>query len=265
MRTILHYNQSYPISEMGHHVPPAQWWISEDHSANFQFALPHILDALKSKSVECPRCGQNYRAGLIGYCYGIIPEEHELILVCSNHNCSRPFIVTITNIEKIDSLDFDKMDHPLHSFPPNIAKYDSVIQQWKEADIPNLAIEAYHEGIKAWASGYYRAACVMFRGSLEKIVEIKSPEGFLEEKIKNHPDLEEELRRRAHKIRTIGNSHAHIDKDVFDNATSDDTNKIKKYLEDIAAYLFINPHQMGIPHTQHLDYNSAKTFEKDID
>ena len=131
------------------------------------------------------------------------------------------------------------------TFPPNIAKYEPEINQWRDAEVPLLAIEAYSEGTACLASGNYRAACTMFRGALECVLdEIKgvSDEKTLANKIKK-ANLLKDLTKVAEGLKDIGNFHAHMDAGSFSATQRGDAETMMGLLKIVVKILYLDKHE----------------------
>lgn len=218
-------------------------------SDDFGWGYCNLFELLRSDSIICPRCGKSQSMGCVASCWHHNEEtelvDYEFVLICPN--CLKSFIVS-------GSAKYGYSPHNLHikdenyihqTFPPNIAKYKPEINQWHDAEVPLLAIEAYSEGTACLASGNYRAACTMFRGALECVLDaIKtvSDEKTLANKI-SKAKLPKNLSDVAERLRDIGNFHAHIDAGSFSAAQRGDAETMMGLLKIVVKILYLDRHE----------------------
>jgi len=208
-----------------------------------------LFDLLRSDSIMCPRCGKSQSIGCVASCWHHSKEEkivnYEFVLICPN--CLKPFIVSgsAKSEFRLHMLKIEDENYIHQTFPPNIAKYEPEINQWRDAEVPLLAIEAYSEGAACLASGNYRAACTMFRGSLECVldaIENVSDENILAKKIKK-AELPKDLTKVAEGLKDIGNFHAHMDAGSFSATQRSDAATMMELLKIVVKMLYIDKHE----------------------
>ena len=171
--------------------------------------------------------------------------DYEFVLICPN--CLKSFIVSGSAKSEFrpHMLKIEDENYIHQTFPPNIAKYEPEINQWRDAEVPLLAIEAYSEGTACLASGNYRAACTMFRGALECVLdEIKgvSDEKTLANKIKK-ANLLKDLTKVAEGLKDIGNFHAHMDAGSFSATQRGDAETMMGLLKIVVKILYLDKHE----------------------
>ena len=220
--------------------------ISSDDS---RWAECGLFDLLRSDSIMCPRCGKSQSMGCVASCWHHSEEDktvnYEFVLICPN--CLKSFIVSGSAKSEFrpHMLKIEDENYIHQTFPPNIAKYEPEINQWRDAEVPLLAIEAYSEGTACLVSGNYRAACTMFRGALECVldaIESVSGEKTLAEKIKK-ADLPEDLTKVAEGLKDIGNFHAHMDAGSFSATKRSDAATMMERLKIVVKMLYIDKHE----------------------
>lgn len=208
-----------------------------------------LFDLLRSDSIMCPRCGKSQSMGCVASCWHHNEEmelvDYEFVLICPN--CLKSFIVSGSAKSGIrpHMLKIEDENYIHQTFPPNIAKYEPEINQWRDAEVPLLAIEAYSEGTACLASGNYRAACTMFRGALECVldaIENVSDEDILANKIKK-ANLHKDLTKVAEGLKDIGNFHAHMDAGSFSATQRSDATTMMKLLKIVVKILHIDTHE----------------------
>lgn len=208
-----------------------------------------LFDLLRSDSIMCPRCGKSQSMGCVASCWHHNEKmelvDYEFVLICPN--CLKSFIVSGSAKSEFrpHMLKIEDENYIHQTFPPNIAKYEPEINQWRDAEVPLLAIEAYSEGTACLASGNYRAACTMFRGALECVLdEIKgvSDEKTLANKIKK-ANLLKDLTKVAEGLKDIGNFHAHMDAGSFSATQRGDAETMMGLLKIVVKILYLDKHE----------------------
>ena len=213
-----------------------------------------LFELLRSDSIICPRCGRSQSVGCVASCWHYSKEtefvNYEFVLICPN--CLKLFIASggakfefKSYLSQIQGMQIEDENYIHQTFPPNIAKYEPEINQWRDAKVPLLAIEAYSEGTACFASGNYRAACTMFRGALECVLDAMenvSDENILANKIKK-ANLHEDLTKVAEGLKDIGNFHAHMDAGSFSATQRSDAATMMELLKIVVKILYIDKHE----------------------
>lgn len=217
---------------------------------SFGWGECRLFDLLRSDSTMCPRCGKSQSVGCAASCWHYSREtefvNYEFVLICPN--CLKPFIVSgsaKSSEFNPNNLKIEDENYIHQTFPPNIAKYEPEINQWRDANVPLLAIEAYSEGTACLASGNYRAACTMFRGALECVldaIENASDQNILANKIKN-ANLPENLTKVAKGLKDMGNFHAHMDAGSFSATQRSDATTMMELLKIVVKILYIDKYE----------------------
>lgn len=201
---------------------------------------------LSSKSVRCPRCGTDIVVGRIAEFW--YDAEYEFVLVCSNEECLRPFLLCgewkITGKYQNDGTAED-----VKTIPGVCPKSEENINLWKETSIPSEVVKAWIEGQECLGNGHYAAACVMFRATLQGLLRTMGDydeEKTLGQNIHQTTSLPAHIKSITRSIKNIGNWYAHIDprKESIGDSSRKDAENMSLLLDHVAERLFLEEHRI---------------------
>jgi len=114
--------------------------------------------------------------------------------------------------------------------------------------IPSEVVLDYKEALKCRSFGANRAACSMFRRSLQSSLLVLGADHKLDliNQIKLLSSLPEDIKDWAHHIRILGNWGAHPDKDNLKEVTEDDVNEVFDFIGKFLMYVFIMPEKVKL-------------------
>ena len=131
-------------------------------------------------------------------------------------------------------------------------KFPTVIDDQLESEdlefIKTDVLMDYKEALKCMSIGAYRAACSMFRRSLQSslIVLGANPKDDLIKQINSLTLLPADIKDWAHQIRIFGNWGAHPDKDQLKEVEDSDAEEVHDFISKFFMYTFIMPEKVKL-------------------
>ena len=128
---------------------------------------------------------------------------------------------------------------------------EAEIEKWEGAKISDKAIEAWKEGNACLSDGHYKAACMVFRATLEEMLRsqswydvTKTLGNNLQTSNSQMPNFIKTILMRT---KDIGNWHSHLDfrADSITDSTLQDAETMKTMIEYTANKLFIDDYEIA--------------------
>ena len=245
----LQFSQSFqlqPASIPQFGVPRAPIQCSSYSGGNLGPSMNMASQRLSSKSVRCPRCGTDIVVGRIAEFW--YDAEYEFVLVCSNMECLRPFLLC-GEWEVTGKFQNEGTAEDVKTIPGVCPKSEEDINLWKETSIPDEVVKAWIEGQECLGNGHYAAACVMFRATLQGL--LRTMDDYDEEKtlgqnINQITSLSAHIKLITRGIKNIGNWYAHIDprKESIGDSSREDAENMSLLLDHVAERLFLEEHRI---------------------
>lgn len=130
-------------------------------------------------------------------------------------------------------------------FPASLA--DDFSDEEKEFVPEEIAVD-YQEALKCKSIGANRAACSMFRRTLQGSLLVLGADHKLDliKQIESLANLPTDIKDWAHQIRIFGNWGAHPDKDNLKDVTEDDSGEVHDFMAKFLLYTFIMPEKVKL-------------------
>ena len=236
--------QPASVPQFGVPTAPIQGWFYSGGSLGPSMNV--ASQRLSSKSVRCPRCGTDVVVGRIAEFW--YDAEYEFVLVCSNEECLRPFLLC-GEWEVAGRFGNESTAKDIRTVPGVCPKSEEDINLWRETAIPEKVVKAWKEGQECLGGGHYAAACVMFRATLQGL--LRTMDDYDEEKtlgqnINQTTSLSAHIKSITRSIKNIGNWHAHIDprKESIGDSSREDAENMSLLLDHVAERLFLEEHRI---------------------
>lgn len=203
----------------------------------------HIIDMIDI----CPHCGAKaHIEKQWSDSHYLANRDVEFYVVFKCKPCTRLILKTFNLRQNPYSKNEDlEMKGWKDKFPLII---DDALSSEEAAIIPAEVQADYQEALKCKGIGAHRAACAMFRRSLQSALVVlgSNPKDDLIKQTNSLGSLPEDIKDWAHQIRIFGNWGAHPDKDQLKNVEDADSEEVHDFISKFFMYTFVMPEKVKI-------------------